>query len=130
MITRHTTGAFAARNNKFWLEQCIYDFHWHYLAICDYLRISRHISCNMWFTLDIFSYLCVYIVISNKMTRLWTNHSLTFTFYVTISNCIPKRIAFVLDLMLSLERDKLTALWQNNSLTSTVYVIFSNSIQN
>ena len=50
---------------------------------------------------------------SDKRTALWPNYSLTFTFYDTLSNSIPKLTASVkkvFDSMISLESDKRTAL--------------------
>ncbi len=70
---------------------------------------------------------------SDKMTALWPNDSLTFTFYVIISNGIPNWATFVkeiFDSKFSLESDEMTALWTNDSLTFTFYVIISNSIPN
>ena len=67
------------------------------------------------------------------MTVLWPNDSLTFTFYVIISNSIPNWRTFVkefFDSMFSSESDEMTALWANDSLTFTFYLTFSNSIQN
>ena len=55
---------------------------------------------------------------SDKMTALWPNDRIMFTFYVTFSNGIPHWTTFVkyfFDLMLKLESDKMTA----------VYVTFS-----
>ena len=49
---------------------------------------------------------------SDEMTALWPNDSLTFTFYVIISNSIPNWATFVqkkfFDSMFSLESDKMT----------------------
>ena len=59
---------------------------------------------------------------SDKMTALWPNDSLIFTFYVIFSNIIPNLRTFVKELfdsILSLESDKMTALWPNDSLTFT-----------
>ena len=70
---------------------------------------------------------------SDKMTALWPNYSLTFTFYVTFSNILQKWTSFikeVFDSMFTLESDEMTALWPNDSLTFTFYVIISNSIPN
>ena len=70
---------------------------------------------------------------SDEMTALWPNDSLTFTFYVTISNSIPNWASFkknIFDLVFSLESDEITAFLLNESLTFTFYVIFSNSIPN
>ena len=65
------------------------------------------------------------------MTVLWPNDSLTFTFYVIISNSIPNQATFVkevFDSMFSLESVKMTALWPNDILTFTFIMIVSNSI--
>ena len=54
---------------------------------------------------------------SDEMTAFWPNDSLTFTFYVIISNSIPNWVTFVkevFDLMFSLEIDEIIALWPNN----------------
>ena len=69
----------------------------------------------------------------DEMTALWPNDSLTFIFYVIISNSIPNWAYFVkevFDSMFSSESDEMTALWASDSLTLTFYVIFSNSIPN
>ena len=53
-----------------------------------------------------------------EMTALWPNDSLTFTFFETFSNSIPKWTTFVkeiFDLMTSLESDEMTALLPNGS---------------
>ena len=70
---------------------------------------------------------------SDKMTALWPNDNLTFTFYVIILKNIPNWKTFVkevFDSLFSLESDEMTALWPNDSLTFTFYVIISNSIPN
>ena len=70
---------------------------------------------------------------SDKITDLWPNDRLTFTFYVIFSNKIPNWRTFAkkfFDSMFSLESDEMTALWQNDSLTFTFYVIISNIIPN
>ena len=70
---------------------------------------------------------------SDKITVLWPNESLTFTFYVTFLKSIPNWITFVkevFDLMFSLESDKMIDLWQNGSLTFPFYAIFSKGIPN
>ena len=70
---------------------------------------------------------------SDKMTALWLNDSLTFTFSVIFSNSIPNWAIFVkkvFDSMFSLESDEMTALWPNDNLTFTFYMIISNSILN
>ena len=75
----------------------------------------------------------MYSLESDEMTALWQNDSLTFTFYVKISNSILNWATFVkevFDSMFSLESDEMTALWPNDSLTFTFYVIISNSIPN
>ena len=70
---------------------------------------------------------------SDKMTVFWPNDSLTFTFYVIISNSIPNQTTLVKEVihsMFSLESDEMTASWPNDSLTFTFYFIISNSIPN
>ena len=71
---------------------------------------------------------------SDEMTASWPNDSLTFTFYVKISNSIQNWATFVqkkfFDSMFSLESDEMTAFWPKESLTFTFYVIISNSIPN
>ena len=70
---------------------------------------------------------------SDKMTALWRNDSLTFTFYAIIPNSIPNWASFVkevFDLMFSLESDEMSVFWPNDSLTFTFNVIISNSIPN
>ena len=55
---------------------------------------------------------------SDEMTVLWPNDSITFTFYVTFSNCIPHWTTFkkkFFDLMLSSKSDEMTAVWWNDS---------------
>ena len=75
----------------------------------------------------------MFSVESDEITALWPNDSLTFTFYVIISNSIPNQTTLVKEVihsMFSLESDEMTALWPNDSLTFTFYVTFSNSIPN
>ena len=48
---------------------------------------------------------------SDKMTVLWPNDSITFTFYVKE----------VFNSMNSLESDKMIAMWRNDSLTFTFH---------
>ena len=70
---------------------------------------------------------------SDKMTALWLNDSLTFTFSVIFFNSIPNWAIFVkevFDSMFSLESDEMTALWPNDILNFTFYVTFSNIIPN
>ena len=67
------------------------------------------------------------------MTAFWPNDSLTFTFYMTLSNSIPNWKSFVkkfFDSVFSLESDEMTAVWPSDSLAFTFYVLFSNSILN
>ena len=70
---------------------------------------------------------------SDKITALWPNDSLTYSFHETISNSIPKWTTFVkevFDAMISLESDKITALWPNDLLTFTFYETFSDNLPN
>ena len=70
---------------------------------------------------------------SDKMSPLWPNDSLTFTFYMTFSNGIPNWSTIVkeaFDSMFSLGIDKMTALRQNDISPFTFYVIFSNITPN
>ena len=63
---------------------------------------------------------------SAKISALWPNDSLTFTFYVIVSNSMPNWATFVkevFDLMNGLESDKMTALWRNYSLTFTFQIV-------
>ena len=49
---------------------------------------------------------------SDEMTALWPNGSITFTFYVTLSNSIPNWASFVkevFDSTFSLKSDEMTA---------------------
>ena len=54
---------------------------------------------------------------SDEMTALWTNESLTLTFYVTLSNSTPnwKRFKDFSDLMLSSKNYEMTVVWPNDS---------------
>ena len=56
-----------------------------------------------------------------KMTALWPNDSLTFTFYATISNSIPNLTIFVKEVFWldAKFRKWQNALWPNESLTLT-----------
>ena len=68
---------------------------------------------------------------SDKMTALWPNNSLTFTFYMTFSNSIPdftKYVKEVFDPIFTFESDKMTALQPNDNVAFTFYLTFSKSI--
>ena len=70
---------------------------------------------------------------SDKMTALWTNESLTFTFYETFSNSLPIWTTFVkefFDSLPNLESDKMTAFWPDDISTFTFYETFLKSIPN
>ena len=59
---------------------------------------------------------------SDKMTALWPNDILTFTFYAIISNSTSNWANFVeevFDSMFTLESDKMTAMWPDDSITFT-----------
>ena len=68
---------------------------------------------------------------SDKMTALWPNESLSFTFYVSFSKSIPNWASLVREVfgsMFSLESNEITVFWPNDSLTFTFYERFSNYI--
>ena len=64
---------------------------------------------------------------SEEMKALWPNDSLSFNFYETFSNSIPKLTTFVkevFDSMISLKSCEMTALWPNEFLTFPFYDTF------
>ena len=70
---------------------------------------------------------------SDEMTVLWPNDSLTFTFYVIISNSIPNQATFVKEVFsfdVYLRKWPNDGFLTNDTLTFTFYMTFLNSTPN